>query len=245
MVVMLERKFDQQLDDLKTELLAMGGAVEKSVEQALYALVERDDQTVNDVLKGGVEIDEWEIQVEEQTLTLLATHAPVAKDLRLLTTVLKINDDLERINDQSVNIAQRAAVLNKMPLLKPLIDIPGMADIARGMVRDALDAFVRNDVNLARIVGETDEKLDDFRDRIFRELVVFMTDSKDQVDVVDRAIQLILISRHFERIGDHASNIAENVENKVKHLWASETGPSSNKNEPPKIDNYFFTKLIY
>ena len=211
MVIMLERKFDQQLDDLKTELLAMGGAVEKSVEQALYALVERDDQTVNDVLKGGVEIDEWEIQVEEQTLTLLATHAPVAKDLRLLTTVLKINDDLERINDQSVNIAQRAAVLNKMPLLKPLIDIPGMADIARGMVRDALDAFVRNDVNLARIVGETDEKLDDFRDRIFRELVVFMTDSKDQVDVVDRAIQLILISRHLERIGDHASNIAENV----------------------------------
>ncbi|MAN24179.1 MAG: phosphate transport system regulatory protein PhoU [Gemmatimonadetes bacterium] len=211
MVVMLERKFDQQLDDLKTELLAMGGAVEKSVEQALYALVERDDQTVNDVLKGGVEIDEWEIQVEEQTLTLLATHAPVAKDLRLLTTVLKINDDLERINDQSVNIAQRAAVLNKMPLLKPLIDIPGMADIARGMVRDALDAFVRNDVNLARIVGEKDEKLDDFRDRIFRELVVFMTDSKDQVDVVDRAIQLILISRHLERIGDHASNIAENV----------------------------------
>ena len=211
MVVMLERKFDQQLDNLKTELLAMGGAVEKSVEQALYALVERDDQTVNDVLKGGVEIDEWEIQVEEQTLTLLATHAPVAKDLRLLTTVLKINDDLERINDQSVNIAQRAAVLNKMPLLKPLIDIPGMADIARGMVRDALDAFVRNDVNLAKIVGETDEKLDDFRDRIFRELVVFMTDSKDQVDVVDRAIQLILISRHLERIGDHASNIAENV----------------------------------
>ena len=211
MVVMLERKFDQQLDDLKTELLAMGGAVEKSVEQALYALVERDDQTVNDVLKGGVEIDEWEIQIEEQTLTLLATHAPVAKDLRLLTTVLKINDDLERINDQSVNIAQRAAVLNKMPLLKPLIDIPGMADIARGMVRDALDAFVRNDVNLARIVGEKDEKLDDFRDRIFRELVVFMTDSKDQVDVVDRAIQLILISRHLERIGDHASNIAENV----------------------------------
>ena len=211
MVVMLERKFDQQLDDLKTELLAMGGAVEKSVEQALYALVERDDQTVNDVLKGGVEIDEWEIQVEEQTLTLLATHAPVAKDLRLLTTVLKINDDLERINDQSVNIAQRAAVLNNMPLLKPLIDIPGMADIARGMVRDALDAFVRNDVNLARIVGETDEKLDEFRDRIFRELVVFMTDSKDQVDVVDRAIQLILISRHLERIGDHASNIAENV----------------------------------
>tara|TARA_B100000579_G_scaffold56077_1_gene39881 strand:+ start:183 stop:875 length:693 start_codon:yes stop_codon:yes gene_type:complete len=211
MVVMLERKFDQQLDDLKTELLSMGGAVEKSVEQALYALVERDDQTVNDVLKGGVEIDEWEIQVEEQTLTLIATHAPVAKDLRLLTTVLKINDDLERINDQSVNIAQRAAVLNKMPLLKPLIDIPGMADIARGMVRDALDAFVRNDVNLARIVGETDEKLDDFRDRIFRELVVFMTDSKDQVDVVDRAIQLILISRHLERIGDHASNIAENV----------------------------------
>ena len=191
MVVMLERKFDQQLDDLKTELLAMGGAVEKSVEQALYALVERDDQTVNEVLKGGVEIDEWEIKVEEQTLTLLATHAPVAKDLRLLTTVLKINDDLERINDQSVNIAQRAAVLNKMPLLKPLIDIPGMADIARGMVRDALDAFVRNDVNLARIVGETDEKLDDFRDRIFRELVVFMTDSKDQVDVVDRAIQLL------------------------------------------------------
>ena len=211
MVIMLERKFDQQLDDLKTELLAMGGAVEKSVEQALYALVERDDQTINDVLKGGVEIDEWEIQVEEQTLTLLATHAPVAKDLRLLTTVLKINDDLERINDQSVNIAQRAAVLNKMPLLKPLIDIPGMADIARGMVRDALDAFVRNDVNLARIVGEKDEKLDDFRDRIFRELVVFMTDSKDQVDVVDRAIQLILISRHLERIGDHASNIAENV----------------------------------
>jgi phosphate transport system protein len=207
----MERRFDQQLGDLKQDLLKMGGAVEESIALAIRALVERDDALVREVIAGGKQIDDWEIRVEEACLTLMATHGPVASDLRLLTTMMKINDDLERINDQAVNIVQRAQVLNTMPLLKPLIDIPLMAELAQAMVKDALDAFVRRDVSLAKSVGRRDEQLDMLRDRIFRDLLTYMHGSGGQADAIDRAIYLILVARHLERIGDNASNIAENV----------------------------------
>ena len=207
----MERKFDQQLSDLKQDLLKMGGEVEESIALAMQALIERDNSLVDMVISGGKRIDDWEIRIEEACLTLIATQGPVASDLRLLTTMMKINDDLERINDQAVNIVQRAQVLNTMPLLKPLIDIPRMGELAQSMVKDALDAFVRCDVKLAKNVGRRDEKLDLFRDQIFRELITYIHEATGKSDSVDQAIYLILVSRHLERIGDNSSNIAENV----------------------------------
>ena len=207
----MERKFDQQLSDLKQDLLKMGGEVEESIALAMQALIERDNSLVDMVISGGKRIDDWEIRIEEACLTLIATQGPVASDLRLLTTMMKINDDLERINDQAVNIVQRAQVLNTMPLLKPLIDIPRMGELAQSMVKDALDAFVRRDVKLAKNVGKRDEKLDLFRDQIFRELITYIHEATGKSDSVDQAIYLILVSRHLERIGDNSSNIAENV----------------------------------
>ena len=207
----MERKFDQQLSDLKQDLLKMGGEVEESIALAMQALIERDNSLVDMVISGGKRIDDWEIRIEEACLTLIATQGPVASDLRLLTTMMKINDDLERINDQAVNIVQRAQVLNTMPLLKPLIDIPRMGELAQSMVKDALDAFVRRDVILAKDVGRRDEKLDLFRDQIFRELITYIHEATGKPDSVDQAIYLILVSRHLERIGDNSSNIAENV----------------------------------
>ena len=206
----MERQFEQRLDEVKQQLLKMGGAVEESIDQAVHSLVDRDDDLIRTVIEGGKKIDEWEIFIEEECLKLLATQQPVASDLRLIATTIKINIDLERINDQAVNIAQCAQVLNKMPRLKPLIDIPRMAELAQGMLKDGLDAFVRGDVDLAREVAKRDEQVDLLRDQIFRELLTYMH-LISQPDTVDRAIYLVLASRHLERIGDNTSNIAENV----------------------------------
>ena len=230
----MERKLDQRLDDLKGELLKMGAAVEESIAQSIQALTERDDDMVQTVIEGGHRIDAWEVRIEEECLQLLATQQPVASDLRLLATIMKINYDLERINDQAVNIVQRAEVLNQMPLLKPLIDIPRMSELAQSMVKDALDAFVRRDANLARQVCQRDEQVDQLRDQIFRELLTYLH-VMTQPDTVERAIYLILVSRHLERMGDHSSNIAENVtflvEGRiVRHLkeqWYGDAGEGS------------------
>lgn len=206
----MERRFDQQLDDLKQELLKMGAAVEESIDQAVRALVERNDELIRTVLDGGRRIDDWEIHIEEECLKLLATQGPVARDMRLIATIIKINEDLERINDHAVNIAQRAQALNRVPLLKPLIDIPRMSTLAQSMVKDGLDAFVNRDVALCRQVARRDEEVDLLRDQIFRELLTYMH-TPGQPDTVDRAIYLILVSRDLERIGDHAADIVENV----------------------------------
>lgn len=205
----MERTLDQRLDHLKGELLKMGSAVEESIEQAVRSLVERDDALTEVVIAGGKKIDEWEVAVEEECLKLLAIQHPVASDLRLIAGVMKINYDLERINDQAVNIAQRAQFLNKVPILKPLIDIPRMAELTRRMVKDALDAFVNKDVALANEVRRIDDTVDALRDQVFREILTYL--HAGEPETVDQAIHLILVSRHLERIGDHSSNIAENV----------------------------------
>ncbi len=205
----MERTLDQHLDHLKGELLKMGSAVEESIEQAVQSLVERDNHLVDVVEEGGHHIDDWEVEIEEECLRVLAVQQPVAGDLRLVAGIMKINYDLERINDQAVNIAQRARLLNRMPQLKPLIDIPRMAELARGMVRDALDAFVNRDVELANKVRRIDDTMDALRDQIFRELLTYLNTGIPST--VDQAILLILVSRHLERIGDHSSNIAENA----------------------------------
>ena len=206
----MERTLDQRLEHLKSELLKMGGAVEESIAQAVKCLVDRDNDLAGTVISGGKTIDEWEVNIEDECLKLLAVSQPVAGDLRLIATVLKINYDLERINDQAVNIAERALVLNRASLLKPLIDIPRMAELARGMVKDALDAIVNRNVDLANDVRRRDDVVDALRDQIFRELLTYLH-YRAEADAVDRAIHLILVSRHLERMGDHASNIAENV----------------------------------
>lgn len=211
----MERSFDHMLEDLKSELLKMSAAAEESISQAVEGLAGRDDILCRKVIEGGRLIDDWEVRIEEECLKLLAIQQPVARDLRLIAAVMKINYDLERINDQAVNIAQRALELNKKPLLKPLIDIPRMADMTQSMVKDALDAFVRRDVDLARDVGRRDEEVDQLRDQVFRELLTYIQ-VMDVSDTVDRAILLILVSRHLEKIGDHASNIAENAYYLVK-----------------------------
>ena len=207
--MIMERTLDQHLDHLKGELLKMGSAVEESIEQAVQSLVERDNHLVDVVEEGGHHIDDWEVEIEEECLRVLAVQQPVAGDLRLVAGIMKINYDLERINDQAVNIAQRARLLNRMPQLKPLIDIPRMAELARGMVRDALDAFVNRDVELANKVRRIDDTMDALRDQIFRELLTYLNTGIPST--VDQAILLILVSRHLERIGDHSSNIAENA----------------------------------
>jgi phosphate transport system protein len=206
----MERHFDQLLGELKADFLRMGAAVEESIDQAVRSLVERDNGLAMEVIKGGDAIDHWEVKIEDQCLILMATQHPVASDLRLLATLIKINYDLERCNDNAVNIAQRALVLNSLPLLKPLIDIPRMSELTRRMVKDALDAFVHKDTALARRVCALDEQVDLLRDQIFRELLTYMH-AMSQPDTVDRGVYLILVSRHLERIGDHASNIAENA----------------------------------
>jgi len=206
----MERTLDQLLDNLKSEFLRMGGTVEDSIAQAVRSMVERDNALSQDVIAGGDEVDDWEVRIEEECLRLLAMQQPVAGDLRLIATTMKINYDLERINDQAVNIAQRALVLNELPMLKPLIDIPRMAELTRSMVNDALDAFVNRDIDLANKVRKTDDLVDGLRDQVFRELLTYLHGQTDTT-MIDRAIHLILVSRHLERIGDHASNIAENA----------------------------------
>ncbi len=205
---MSERHFDQKLGDLKQRMLKMAGAVEQSIQEAVRSLTTRDDALAQKVISDEKDIDQMEIEIEEEALTLFALRQPVASDLRFIAAVIKANTDLERINDKAIDIAQEALILNRLPLLKPFIDIPRMADVAQWMVKNALDAFVNRDVALADAVRLRDDELDNLRDQIFRELLTYM-----MVDpaTIDRAIHLILISRHLERIGDHASNIAEDV----------------------------------
>lgn len=205
----MERTLDQRLDHLKGELLKMSSAVEDSIDQAVKSLVDRDNALAETVEQGGKHIDAWEVAIEEECIKLFAVQQPVASDLRLIACVMKINYDLERINDQAVNIAQRAQVLNTRPILKPLIDIPRMAKLTRGMVKNALDAFVNRNVELANEVRIVDDQVDALRDQIFRELLTYIHAGKP--NTIEQAIHLILVSRHLERIGDHASNIAENA----------------------------------
>jgi len=153
-------------------------------------------------------VDSLDLEIDEDCLRLLALHQPAAKDLRFITTAMKITTDLERMADQAVNICQRAIELNEEPQLKPYIDIPIMSQLSQKMMREALDAFVRRDADLARQVIPADNKVDALKNQVFRELLTFMMEDPR---TIPRAIRLILVSRHLERIADHATNIAEMV----------------------------------
>ena len=205
----MHRHFEDQLEELKERMLFMSSLVEKAIHTSLEGLNNRNENLATQVLVDmEPQINELHLELDDRALQLLALQQPMAVDLRFITATMKINSDLERMGDQAVNIAQRALSIVAQPALKPLIDIPRMADIAKGMVRDALDAFVRRDTDLARQVVLRDDEVDSYRDLIFRELIAHMIRDPRQIL---QALDLILVSRNLERIADHATNIAEDV----------------------------------
>jgi phosphate transport system protein len=204
----MPRHFHEELEALKQTLLAMGGLVEDQIRRVMKALLERDDVMAQEVIERDRQVNTYDVEVDEQCVSLLALYQPAAGDLRFITTARKIVTDLERIGDQAVNIAQRVLELNREPQLKPYIDLPRMAEQAQRMVKESLDAFVARDTALARQVCGEDSEVDLLKEQIFRELLTFMMEDPR---TIPRAIRLILISRFMERVADHATNIAEMV----------------------------------
>jgi phosphate transport system protein len=202
------RHFQEELVTLQERLLAMGGFAEERVRESVRALTSRDAALVERVLGGDEPINDLHIEIDDRCFKLLALHQPMAADLRTIVAAVKINTDLERVGDLAVNIAEAGKRYLLHPPVKPLIDIPRMGDIAQRMLRDALDAFVRRDMVLAEAVLAADDELDALKSQIFRELLTYMMQDGS---TIEPALDLILVSRHLERIGDHATNVAEDV----------------------------------
>ena len=200
--------FQEQLATLKERLLVMGGLAEERVRAIMEALVERDLSLVERVQAGDEPLNQLHIEIDDRCFKLLALHQPMAADLRAIVSAVKINTDLERVGDLAVNIAEAVRRYLQHPPVKKLIDIPRMAEIAQKMLRESLDAFVRRDVELAQGVLNQDDLLDTLKTQVFRELLTYMLQDQTKIEP---ALDLILISRHLERIGDHATNVAEDV----------------------------------
>ena len=202
------RHFQGELEALQGKLLEMGGLAEERVRVVVQALVSRDAAAVEKVLKGDEPINQLHIEVDNRCFRLLALHQPMATDLRAIVAAVKINTDLERVGDLAVNIAEAAKRYIRHAPVKKLIDIPTMGEIAQAMLRDALDSYVKRDTALAHQVLNEDDRLDGLKTQVFRELLTYMLQDPG---TVEPALDLILISRHLERIGDHATNVAEDV----------------------------------
>jgi phosphate transport system protein len=222
----LDRFFDQEFHALKTQILDMGAAVEAAIEFALRGLIDRNDDAFQKVHATEDRINRYHIAIDDACLRVLARQAPMASDLRFVLSCIKINSDLERMGDNAVNISHAGRHYISEPPLKPLIDLPKMAEEVRKMTRESLDAFFRRDEQLARAVIANDDIVDRYKNEIFREVTGIM---KNSAEAVDRGMDLILISRNLERIGDHATNIAEDVifvasGIDVRHGGAQKTG---------------------
>ena len=202
------RHFQEELEALQSRLLEMGGLAEERVSAAVHSLVSRDIDAIEHVLYGDEPINALHVEIDNRCFKLLALHQPMATDLRAIVAAVKINTDLERVGDLAVNIAEAAKRYVIHPPVKKLIDIPQMGNIAQEMLHDALDAFVRRDTKLAQQVLNEDDSLDGLKTQIFRELLEYML---QDATTVEPALDLILVSRHLERIGDHATNVAEDV----------------------------------
>ena len=202
------RHFQEELEQLKGRLLEMGGLAEEHVRLAVKGLVDRDRDLIDRVMVSDGAVNALHIEIDQRCFTLLALYQPMAVDLRAIVAAVKINTDLERVGDLAINIVEAARQYVQHPPVKKLIDIPRMATIAQTMLRDALDSFVRRDTDLAQRVLNEDDKLDALKTQIFRELITYMLQTPA---TIEPALDLILISRHLERIGDHATNIAEDV----------------------------------
>lgn len=204
----MERQFDQELIKLKENLYKMASLTEETIAKSIKALAERDESMANDIINDDDIIDLLELEINNHCLRLLALKQPMAIDLRLITSAMKICGYLERIADQTVNISQRTLELVKQPLLKPLIDIPRMANIAQQMVIVSINGLVNNDSTQLKKLYKQDDVVDNLNEQIFRELLTYMIEDPR---TIKRAVSLILVGRHLERIGDLALNIAEEV----------------------------------
>jgi phosphate transport system protein len=205
----MERHFDEELKELNKIIIRMGVMAQEAIYKSIEALGNRDKVQANQVINDDTKIDGLELEIDERCIDLIARHQPMARDLRFIATGMKINSDLERIADLAVDIAQRVLELADKPLLKPLIDIPKLSKVSQNMVRDAIDAFVNKDVELAKKVVLSDPEADKLRNLIQDELIHDYM-SRDAA-AAGRAVPLLLIARHLERICDHATNIAEDV----------------------------------
>jgi phosphate transport system protein len=207
------RQYEEELRNLRTSLLQMGGLVERQIANAVQSLVERDSELARRTIARDAEVNRMDIDTDALCIRLLALRQPAASDLRFITTGLKITTDLERIGDMAVNICERVLELNHEPVLKPYIDIPRMATLAQSMVKDSLDAFVNNDTDLAERVIARDDEVDQLNYQIFRELLSYMA---EEPRTISRATRVLFVSKYLERIADHATNIAEMVVFMVK-----------------------------
>ena len=203
-----ERPFDKELGDLKKMLLKMAGIAEAMIDQAIRELVDRNEAVSAAIPEFEEQLNRLQIDIDADAMMLIATQQPVAIDLRFIFAASKINSELERIGDLVVNITENAHTLLQEPPLKRLIDIPRMAELARKMVRESLNALVNEDVLLAQSVITADDQVDALKEQVIRELITYMAaDAK----TIERSLALILIARHLERIADHATNIAQDV----------------------------------
>lgn len=202
------RHFQDELDELKRRLLEMGGLAEDRLQLSVKGIVERDLAVIDWVLGGDSDINTLHVEIDDRCVKLLALHQPMAVDLRSIVAAVKINTDLERVGDLAVNIVEAGQRYLQHPPVKELIDIPRMATLAQTMLRDALDAYVRRDLELAHSVLTADDRLDSLKSQVFRDLLTYMLNDQSTIEA---ALDLILISRHLERVGDHATNIAEDV----------------------------------
>ena len=204
----MQRQFEQELEDIKTAILKMAGLVEKVLDDVAKALVNKDIDLAEEVIRLDDEIDRCEMEIDRLATEFIAKHQPTASDLRFVIVAIKLGPELERVADNAVNIAERTLHLSKYPLLKPLIDLPRMLAEAHAMVSDSIRAYVERDVELAREVVRRDDQVDALYLQIFRELLSFMIEDPK---TISRAIDLIFVARFAERIADQATNIAEEV----------------------------------
>ncbi len=202
----MDRLLDRELFALRDRVLLLGGETETALQKAMYALVERDSRTAEEVLVGDDEIDQLEVEIDRLCVDTIALRQPAARDLRFVISVAKITPILERIADHACNIARAAIELNDEPQLKPLVDLPRMAEHASAMLRAALDAFTSNDADAARATIERDDVIDAAYERVFHDLIALMVSDPS---TTTRAARLLFVSKHLERIGDYVTDICE------------------------------------
>jgi phosphate transport system protein len=202
-----------ELEKLKEQVLKMGGVVETSIQKAVKALVDRDRELALSVIDGDTIVNTYDVEIEEECIRFLALWQPTGSNLRFVTTAIKIITDLERMGDLAVDISERTIELMDEPQLKPYIDIPRMAEAAQKMLKDSLDAFVSKDADLAMKVCEADDFVDNLNQQIFNELLIYMLQDPKNIA---RAVRLTYVAKYLERVGDHATNIAEMVVYMVK-----------------------------
>jgi phosphate transport system protein len=204
----MQRHFDEQIRELMEKLVLMGRLAESMIQLSLRVLIERNESLAEEVLRKEKDVNQLQMEIDDRALKLTALQQPVGSDVRFLFMASRIATELERIGDQAINICQNAHHVLKAPPLKPLVDLPLMGELSEAMVRKSIEALVKRDCDLARVVLEDEKGVDLFRDQIFRVLLTYMMADPG---TIERALALILMSRNLERVGDHATNIAEEV----------------------------------